>query len=1001
MLLNSLASRMSWGISVLILLLIGILSTLSLHYFENQLRSNIARQQFNMLASLAKDIDQRLETARQLINGLAQTASAEDFSSLRAAEQFIEHNPGLKELFRHGIHLYLPDGTQLASLSRPPQLPFSTLPEAYLRPPLRHKQPHIAAPFAVRQLPLLMITAPVLDARGQPLGLVAGTQYLLGEQLLGRLSNIEIGKSGYLFLFDRQGLMLAHPELERINRPASQNGSPEPAIAQAMRGYEGTLYTGSGDSEALQTYKQLSQTNWVLAAHYPKQEAYAAIIQARQLTIAGIIIITILTLLAAWRLMRQLSAPLLDFTGQVGAVSRGEKKLLSLPRHSPSELATLGEAFNRLLGDLQNRTRKLHEQQSFTESLLENTAIACFALNPQNQVLLWNRAAEQLTGISAKELIGTSNHWQAFYTHQRPCLADLVLRPGEIQLNDYYVTARVSPLTQGGYQAEGWFSLQNGKDCYLLSNAAPVYTQQGELLAVIQTLNDITELRRTHEEMDQALSLLNATLEATADGLVVQDLKGRIIRYNRRAAEMWKLTDTLDRSRDLHDLNEQIFAQLNDPSGYRKRLKEIYRKPQEDSFDMIEFLDGRCFERSSKPQLLEDRIIGRVWSYHDISEQNQLEQSLRQAQKMEAVGQLAGGIAHDFNNLLTIINGYSDVLVSSLAQESEEHKYADLVQQAGLRAADLTGQLLAFSRRQLRNPQVLDLNELIQKNHKLLSHLLREDMHMSLQLEQNLPSVQADPNQLEQILINLAVNARDAMGSGGLMVVMTCRAVIDEPFAERHPGAQPGEYLRLTVSDNGSGMSEEVRARIFEPFFTTKGRSQGTGLGLATVYGIVKQSDGYITVDSGPGAGTSFNIYLPIKAELPVREQAVAPDLPPGSGKVLVVENEASLQDLAVTTLQKNGYRVSGVSSAEQALEQLGRNGPFDLVLSDIVMSGMSGLELAKQLCAEDPEQKILLMTGYTEQQVLGFDGDITYPLLQKPFLPHDLLEQVQEVLQK
>ncbi len=998
--LKSLTSRISWGISLLILLLIGILSTLSLHYFEDQLQANISRQQFNMLANLAKDIDQQLDTGRQLVHGLALTASAADFTSVTSAERFIEQNPGLQEVFRHGIHLYRPDGSPLASHSRPPQLPFDSLPEAYLAPPLQHRQPHIAPPFAVRHLPLLMITAPVFDSQGQPLGLVAGTQYLLGERLLGRLSNISLGETGFLYLFDRQGLLLAHPELEKINQPVALDGH-KAAIDKALHGFEGTLHSGPAEQQSLATFKQLDHTNWVLAAHYPVSEAYAAMTQARQLTIVGVVFIGILTLLAAWQLMRQLSAPLKNFTAQVGALSRGEKQLLSLPKRSPSELATLGKAFNGLLSDLQTRSQKIHEQQSFMESLLENTAIACYALDPEHRVLLWNRAAEQLTGIAANRLIGSRDHWQAFYAEQRPCLADLVLSEDEVDLDLYYETAGISPLNQGGFQAEGWFSNLNGKDRYLLSNATPVYTQNGVLLAVIQTLEDITELRRTHEDMDQALSLLNATLEATADGIVVQNLQGQILRYNQRAAHMWKLTDALQQSNDLQYLNERILEQIKDPDEYRRRTKAIYQQPDQDSFDTIEFKDGRCFERTSKPQLLDQKIIGRVWSYHDITEQSQLEQSLHQAQKMEAVGQLAGGIAHDFNNLLTVINGYSDLLVSELAEDSEHYQYADLVLQAGLQAADLTGQLLAFGRRQLLNPQILELNDLIRKNQKLLSHLLREDMLLDLKLAACLPAIKADPNQMEQILINLAVNARDAMPSGGRLVIMTCTATLDAAFSERHPGAEPGEYLRLTVSDNGCGMDEEVRARIFEPFYTTKGRGKGTGLGLATVYGIVKQSDGYISVDSAPGAGTSFDIYLPVSSETTTPARAPAKSLQPGDGRVLVVENETSLRDLALSTLENNGYTVLGASSAEQAQELVSNHAAFDLLVSDIVMTGMNGLDLARQLGQSFPQLKVLLMTGYTEHQVLGFESEPPFPLLQKPFLPEDLLRQVQAVLQE
>jgi len=996
---KSLTSRMAGAISLLILLVIVLITLIFLGHFESQLKNSVSRQQLNTLTMLARDLDMQLLTARQLIDGLSKSASAGVFSSPYKAQQFIELNPGHAEVFRHGIYLFTLDGRLLASKARPPELPFQVLPAELIQALFKHRQPIIVPPLNVNRLELQMVIAPVFDFYGEPAGFVAGTEYLFSDQLLGRLADVTVGETGYLFLFDRNGQVLAHPNPDHVQQSVISL-FPADIIDKALSGYQGSLSVQVQEQPQLLTFKDLRNVNWVLASCFPEVEAYAAIHHTRQITIFAIVLVTGLSLLAVWFLMRQLSAPLSLFTRQVQSVSRGDRQQLTLPPSSPTELTTLGNAFNQLLADLQSQTHKIQEQQSFLESLLQNTAIACFALDPEHRVLLWNRACAQLTGIPAEQLVGSRDHWTAFYDQPRPCLADLILDHETDKIASYYSNFGSSPLTPGGFQAEGWFPNIGGQDRYLLISSVPVYRASGELLAAIETLEDISELRRSHDEINQTLSLLNATLEATADGIVVVNPEGQIVRHNQRAAEMWAMEHKLAETSNFTSLNKWIFSQLRDPLKSSKRIKDIIEQPGQEIFEVLEFKDGRCFEWTSRPQWLNQQIIGRVWSFHDISRQRLLEMNLRQAQKMEAVGQLAGGIAHDFNNLLTIINGYSDVISNSLPAGAEEQKYAELVLQAGLQAADLTGQLLTFSRRQLLRPQVLNLNELIQKNQKLLRHMLREDMRLQLQLEEPLRPVKTDPNQMEQVLVNLVVNGRDAMSSGGRLVIMTASAKIDDKLSEKFPEAEPGAYLRLSVVDDGCGMPAEVQARIFEPFYTTKERGKGTGLGLATVYGIVKQSGGYITVDSAPGEGTSFNIYLPFVTE-PISSTVVeVPSSKIGSGRILVVENETDLRNLAVASLQKKGYTTYGAANAEQAQQIIAREPPFDLLLSDIIMSGTNGLELAKTLRRQHAELKILLMTGYSELQELGIDEDLPFPILQKPFLPEELVNFVQMAIE-
>ncbi len=412
----------------------------------------------------------------------------------------------------------------------------------------------------------------------------------------------------------------------------------------------------------------------------------------------------------------------------------------------------------------------------------------------------------------------------------------------------------------------------------------------------------------------------------------------------------------------------------------------------------------REVENSVNPILDEaGGIVGFLAAQRDISERRLLEEQLRQAQKMEAVGQLAGGVAHDFNNLLTIINGYSDLALSRL--DPADPLYADLAQirQAGDRAASVTRQLLAFSRKQILQPQVLDLNAVLANTEKMLRRLIGEDVDLTLVCEPALGSVKADPGQIEQMVINLAVNARDAMPQGGELTLQTANVELGNSYVDFHPTAAAGRYVMLAVSDSGIGMNAETRARIFEPFFTTKEKGKGTGLGLATVYGIVKQSGGNIWVYSEPGKGTTFKIYLPRIDEVPatLTEQVTREAVRGGGETILVVEDEEGVRTLAAYILRERGYNVLESASPHDAVAiSEARKEPIHLLLTDVVMPGMSGRRLAEHLTFSHRGMAVLYMSGYTDTAIVHHGVlEPGTPFLNKPFTPDALARKVREVL--
>jgi len=385
----------------------------------------------------------------------------------------------------------------------------------------------------------------------------------------------------------------------------------------------------------------------------------------------------------------------------------------------------------------------------------------------------------------------------------------------------------------------------------------------------------------------------------------------------------------------------------------------------------------------------------------DVTDQRRLEQQLIQAQKMEAVGRLAGGVAHDFNNLLTVILSYSELLLEDRKPGDPERDDIEQIRKAADGASQLTRQLLAFSRQQVLEPKVLDINEVLRGTEKLLQRLLGADVRLATRFAADLGQVKVDPGQLEQIVMNLAVNARDAMPDGGRLSIETANVDMDEAYVQIHPTGKAGRYVMVAVSDTGTGMDAETQARIFEPFFTTKEAGKGTGLGLATVYGIVTQSGGFIWVYSEVGHGTSFKVYLP-RVDAPVdRAAAAAPAAVGGSETVLVVEDQAAVRDITRRMLERHGYTVLEAPDGETALRIAAKHhGPLDLLLTDVVMPGLGGRQLAMQLVARRPTLRVLYMSGYTDDAIVHhgiLQPGIAY--LQKPFTPDILAGKVRAVL--
>jgi PAS domain S-box-containing protein len=544
--------------------------------------------------------------------------------------------------------------------------------------------------------------------------------------------------------------------------------------------------------------------------------------------------------------------------------------------------------------------------------------------------------------------------------------------------------------------------LTDGTTKYIHSIAHPVFNAAGELVEFVGTEMDVTERKRAEQALVESHGLLNAVVEGTADAVFVKDLRGRYLMINSAGARFV--------GRPVAEILGKDDRELFSP--------ETACRLMECDLQVMATGGAQMFEETATPaagvtrtylsnkSALRDadgKVVGLIGIARDVTELKRLEEQLRQSQKMEAIGRLAGGVAHDFNNLLTVINGYSELVFSSLGADDPNHELVAEVQKAGERAANLTRQLLAFSRRQVLQPEVLSLNTLLEDLLKLLKRLIGEDVELSLVPGAGLGLAKVDRGQFEQAVINLAVNARDAMPLGGRLTIETQNAEVDEATAQTHADVRPGRYVLMTVRDTGHGMDEATRARVFEPFFTTKEVGKGTGLGLAMVYGFVKQSGGHVEVESEVGRGTTFKVYLP-RAEATGPLAKSSPNVleaPRGSETVLLVEDEDSVRTLSRLVLQSSGYTVLEARDGQEgAVVAQQHPGPIHVLVTDLVMPRMSGRQLADVVSQARPGVRVLFLSGYTDE-AMAQRGAIEAGLafLQKPFSPISLVRKVREVL--
>ena len=635
-------------------------------------------------------------------------------------------------------------------------------------------------------------------------------------------------------------------------------------------------------------------------------------------------------------------------------------------------------------------------------SFLEAVPDAIAAVDQAGIILQVNSQTEHLFGYSHEELIGQNIEMLVpeRYRHQHQGHRD-----------NYTAHPKIRRMGAG---LDLYGRRKNGSEFPVEISLSPVPTAHGIL--VLSAIRDVSdrkrteeELRRAHQELerrtDQQLreyqNRLALIVDSSEDAILGKDLDGFITHWNKGAERIYGYT-----SDEMVGKPISLLVPKDQPDEILGIMQKIRRGESVEHYESVRVTkDGRHLQMSISVSPIRDsagKIVGASTIARNMTAQKRAEDQLRQAQKMEAIGRLAGGVAHDFNNILGIITACGELLRDRVEPKAEP--YIQNIKTAAERGASLTRQLLAFSRKQVVQPKVLDLNERLKETSKLLRPLMGDDVEIVINPQSSSALVEIDPGQLDQILLNLAVNARDAMPRGGKLILETAAMDFDEAFGAQHPPIAAGKYALLAVSDTGIGMDAATISRIFEPFFTTKELGKGTGLGLATVYGIVRQSGGYIWVYSEPGRGTTFKMYLPsaedkIGAEADSEAEAV---LPKRHGTaILLVEDDELMRSLTKQMLEEHGYTVLEARDGKTALDILASNhAAIDLMLTDVVMRGISGPELSVRLRNSHPDVKLVYMSGYTGELIA--EHDVLQPgitLLEKPFTRAALLTTIHTVL--
>ena len=1025
------------------------------YLLQGYIKDSVSGQQFQIVSNLVDEVDQKLAETQKPLLALASKFTPDTCTSPQEALAFLLERTESTELFDNGVFLFDSKGHIVAELplgvSRTGK-DFSY--REYLKVTLSTKAPYISDPYISSQShhhPAIMLTAPILGADGNVLAVLGGSIDLMRPNFLGGLNQRKIGRTGYMYLFDAKRTMIVHPDTSRILKQDLPPGA-NLLLDRALQGFEGTGETvNSRGLKTLATFKHLKTKDWIIGANFPLAEAY---LPAKQFRTLFLIVLPFLSLTLFWIMryyLNRLTDPITQLISHVEALGRKDGAERFIQVQGEGEVAVLGYAFNDLiteidrqrsdlLADLERREQadiQLHCQNSYLQALHETTLGLIKRLDVASLL--------QAIVVRAGSLIGTE-HCYVYLLNSAGTELDMLFQSGIYNSLVHYpikpgqglagrVWASGEPFNLVDYSrwegrlpdddrnvlhAMAGVPLKTGDKVVgvlglvFIEEGAVFNEQQMELLSRFGELASLAlENARLNEESqrelaerkkaEQDLRKLSVAVEQSPASVLITDTSGSIEYVN---PHFTKLTGYSPE--EVIGQNSSILKSGETSSEEYKRLWETILSGREwrGEFHNCKKNGELYWEQALIAPIRDGNAITHFIAIkEDITERKQLEGQLRHVQKMEAVGQLAGGIAHDFNNILTAIVGYASILQLKLPVDSTLKKTAEQITATAERGASLTQGLLAFSRKQTSNPVIVDLNEIILRVHQLLLRLISDNIHLEINLDAQRLPVMADSGQIEQVLMNLATNARDAMSLGGTIVVASTRFTIDNEFILARGFGSPGNYALLTFTDSGEGMPAEIAKHVFEPFYTTKELGKGTGLGLSIVYGIIKKHNGFIFCNSTTGFGTTLEVYLPLLMEAPSVAVGVSPAVAASSQHdregVLVAEDNDTSRALTRKILEEFGYAVIEAVDGQDAIVKFKENRErISLVILDVMMPALNGGEVYQEIKAIAPATRVLFCSGYAKDIASGQIGLIEgVQLLSKPFTPKELLMKIREVL--
>ncbi|BBO87861.1 cache domain-containing protein [Desulfosarcina ovata] len=923
------------------------------------------------------------------------------------------------------------------------------------------------------------VSAPMFSPEGDFLGGVVGV--LKVDHLIDYISTIQIGRTGYAFMLDPEGLVIAHPDKNIVLKVHIRDMTGLDALISKVESRQaGTVsYTYAGKKK-IAGLAPVELTGWTIGVCQNREEILSLAHDNITFTLMISALFALLTILAVLVLSGKISVPVeqkLSYLSHAPEQAMEATQAGAWEADPVTQTVTFSDQWFTMLGRKPQRARVslkktadfIHPEdypamirtiEEFLAGGGKGQSEIEFRLRRADGSWCWvlskSRAIERnekgeparIIGLDINiekikaaqiELAQSESRFRALFRLAPLPLAEVAgdrivginerfhmtlgytignLPTQDVWWEKAFPDLKYRSRVKSGWQAEVDRARKEKTDAYggewqVTAKDGTVHTMVISAGAIgnsmLISFFDITERKQIENIQQESLELLRATFDATPDGIMVVDQNLNVTQANRQLYRMWRIPRELQGNVDEQALREFVSDQLVDPAGFQNLDERLYQSRTQDEYEFL-FKDGRVFTCYSAPMILNENEIGRVWDFRDISKQKRaeaerekLQGQLLQAQKLEAIGNLAGGLAHDFNNMLGIITGYAELTLKELADNNPFRGNIEQIIDAAQRSAALTRQLLIFSRKQRVKPVLIDLNVAINAMLNMLRRLIGENIELNWLPPDEPCPVKIDPSQLDQILFNLCINARDAISDIGRITIKADRIFFDETAIKAYVDCTPGDYVHLSIEDNGSGIDKETAKHVFEPFFTTKEVGRGTGLGLATIYGIVKQNGGGIKFYSEPGSGTVFNIYLPKAADEIVPEQAQHyENIPLGRGEtILIVEDEPSLMEMGQIMLARLGYEVLPATTPGEAIQMVKEcSGDIHLFLTDVIMPEMNGRELIDRLLDIRPGTKYMFMSGYAADVITGKGAiDQASNFIQKPFNLKDFAGKLREIL--